>query len=141
MDDEERWRNRGAFFGSVAATLNHLLGGDRVWLVRLAGREGADALAQGHPYTDAPRDWDVYARDCAALDEALVAWADGLSADALGRTLRWTARGRETTRTYALCVAHLFNHQAHHRGQVHALLTAAGAAPGPTDLPALPDLG
>ena len=101
---------------------------------------GGAALAQRHPYTDAPRDWGVYRRDRAALDEEIVAWANGLSADELGRTLRWAARGREMTRTYALCVAHLFNHQAHHRGQVHALLTAAGAAPGPTDLPVLPDL-
>jgi uncharacterized damage-inducible protein DinB len=38
----------------------------------------------------------------------------------------------------ALLVAHMFNHQTHHRGQVHAMLTAAGATPGDTDLPFMP---
>jgi uncharacterized damage-inducible protein DinB len=37
-------------------------------------------------------------------------------------------------------VAQMFNHQTHHRGQVHAMLTAAGLDVGPTDLPILPIL-
>jgi uncharacterized damage-inducible protein DinB len=42
-------------------------------------------------------------------------------------------------RPRALCIAHFFNHQTHHRGQIHAMLTAAGARPGNTDLFLMPD--
>ena len=70
--------------------------------------------------------------------EALVRWDPAwLAAD-----LTWFsgAAGRELTRPRALIVAHIFNHQTHHRGQVHAALTAAGQRTGDLDLPfILPD--
>ncbi|HAR51365.1 MAG TPA: damage-inducible protein DinB, partial [Roseovarius nubinhibens] len=47
--------------------------------------------------------------------------------------------GRDVTRALGLCVAHFFNHQTHHRGQIHAMLTAAGARPGDTDLFVMPE--
>ena len=47
--------------------------------------------------------------------------------------------GREVSRPRALCVLHMFNHQTHHRGQIHAMLTAAGARPGVTDLAFMPE--
>src|SRR4029450_9880640 len=37
LSDAERRRARGAFFGSIHATLNHVLWGDRIWMSRLAG--------------------------------------------------------------------------------------------------------
>jgi uncharacterized damage-inducible protein DinB len=45
----------------------------------------------------------------------------------------------EVRRPRALLIAHMFNHQTHHRGQVHAMLTAAGARPADTDLFMMPD--
>ena len=140
LDEAERWRDRGAFFGSIAATLNHIYWDDRLWLARLTGRDGVDAIARRHPYTDEPRDWGVYVRDRAALDEEIIVWADGIAPDNLGRTVRWMRGEEELTPSYALCVVHLFNHQTHHRGQVHALLTAAGVMPDETDLQVLPYL-
>ncbi|MEZ5861079.1 MAG: DinB family protein [Geminicoccaceae bacterium] len=70
----------------------------------------------------------------------LLEWARGLDPGWLAGELSWHsgAIGREVTRPRALLVAHLFNHQTHHRGQVHAMLTAAGAKTGPTDLPFMP---
>jgi uncharacterized damage-inducible protein DinB len=44
------------------------------------------------------------------------------------------AAGREVRAPYAFTVMHLFNHQTHHRGQTHALLTRAGEKTGDTDL-------
>jgi uncharacterized damage-inducible protein DinB len=44
------------------------------------------------------------------------------------------------TRPRSLLIMHIFNHQTHHRGQVHAMLTAAGAKPGPTDIPVYPEM-
>jgi len=56
-----------------------------------------------------------------------------------GEMTWWSgAEGAEVTRPRALCVAHLFNHQTHHRGQVHAMLTAAGLRPPATDLALMP---
>ena len=49
------------------------------------------------------------------------------------------AAKREVTQPMQTCIVHFFNHQTHHRGQVHAMLTAAGAKPGPTDLPFMPE--
>jgi uncharacterized damage-inducible protein DinB len=48
------------------------------------------------------------------------------------------AMGREVTKPKALLVLHMFNHQTHHRGQIHAMLTTAGARPGDTDIPFMP---
>ena len=49
---------------------------------------------------------------------------------AIGRAI-----GRELSKPRDMLVVHMFNHQTHHRGQVHAMLTAAGARPDDTDLP------
>ena len=135
LSDTERWRDGGAFFGSIAGTLNHILWDDRVWLARLnEDAETAGRIGKAHPYTDTPRDWAVYVRDRAALDDEIVALADGLTQEDLARPVRWT-RGTEAVETsFGFNFAHMVNHQTHHRGQVHALLTRAGAAPAPTDL-------
>ena len=37
-----------------------------------------------------------------------------------------------------MLVTHLFQHQAHHRGQLTTLLSQRGLDPGPTDLPFMP---
>jgi uncharacterized damage-inducible protein DinB len=74
-----------------------------------------------------------------AFDETIVNWAGGLDAAALAGDLTWFsgAAGRELTKPKGLLIAHLFNHQTHHRGQVHCMLTQCGVRPGDTDLPIL----
>ena len=64
-----------------------------------------------------------------------------VTGEELAGELHWYshAMGREMAKPYGLCVMHLFNHQTHHRGQVHAMLTAAGARPDDTDLPFMPE--
>ena len=66
----------------------------------------------------------------------IVDWADAVTGADLAGQMVWysAAVGQEMSRPQALCAMHMFNHQTHHRGQVHAMLTAAGAMPGPTDL-------
>ena len=112
---------------------------DRVWLARLSGdAERAAAIGARHPYTDTPEDWSDYVREREALDATIGAWADGLAPADLEARIDWM-RGDEPMRSSrGFLVVHLFNHQTHHRGQVHAMLTAAGATPEPTDLPVLP---
>lgn len=56
MTDEDRWKNRGAFFGSIAETLNHVLWDHRVWLARQRGDSATvREIGARHPYTDAPQ--------------------------------------------------------------------------------------
>ncbi|MEM6371876.1 MAG: DinB family protein [Pseudomonadota bacterium] len=140
MTDAERWAQRGAFFGSIAETLNHILWDHRVWLARQRGDDAsARALGLRHPYTDTPRDWSEYKKARAALDTDIKAWCDGLTESDLAQEVEWV-RGDVPVKTdFWFNLFHMFNHATHHRGQVHAMLTSAGIDPGSTDLPMLPD--
>ena len=135
LTDAARWQDRGAYFGSIAATLNHILWDDHVWLARLRGdAPRASEIGARHPYTDTPRDWSDYVAQRAALDDEIVHWADAVTQADILRPVAWT-RGTEAVETpFGFNVAHMMNHATHHRGQVHAMLTAAGAFPEPTDL-------
>lgn len=138
LTHEERWRDRGAFFGSIVATLNHILGADRVWLARLSG-DDASAIRAAHPHTDRPAAWPDYVAERRSVDAAIVEWADGLTASDMDRQIAWMRGGQPVVTGFGFNVVHMFNHQTHHRGQVHAMLTAAGAQPEPTDLPVMPE--
>ena len=74
------------------------------------------------------------------MDADLAAWAGQQRDEDLTGTLTWYSQSaeREIKKPLGLILTHLFNHQTHHRGQVHAMLTAAGARPDQTDLPFLP---
>jgi uncharacterized damage-inducible protein DinB len=134
LSDEERRLPRGAFWGSIHATFNHILWGDQSWMSRFddwpkpaGGIKQSGALAEDFAELIALRfDADRRIADWAGrLDQA---WLDG--------ELSWFshAAGREVRRARGFLVAHFFNHQTHHRGQAHAMLTAAGQQTGDTDL-------
>lgn len=134
LDDGARTAQRGAFFGSIMGTFNHLLWGDAIWMHRFAGSQRPPGSIRDSPAYFS--DWATFTSARAALDEAILAWADELSAEWLAGDLSWvsSAANRNLTRPRALLVTHFFNHQTHHRGQIHAMLTAAGAKPDDTDL-------
>jgi uncharacterized damage-inducible protein DinB len=75
-----------------------------------------------------------------AFDAEIVRWAEGLGADWLAGDLTYFSQsaGREVTGRRWHFVSHFFNHQTHHRGQVHCMLTQAGVKPDDTDLPQMP---
>lgn len=136
VGDAGRKQDRGAFFGSIHATLNHVLWADRMWLMRFgaAERPSAKSISEGLSQFE---DWDALRVERRNFDEVIQAWADNLQPSDLAGDLTWfsAGAGRELTSPRALLVMHLFNHQTHHRGQVHALLTGLGVKPGITDLP------
>ncbi len=139
LTDDERRADRGAFFGSIEATFSHLFWGDRIWMHRFAGTarpEGGIATSTG-PIAD----WDGFAGKRRAFDETIIAWSENIDPQWLEGDLTWWsgAANREVTKPVWLLVAHFFNHQTHHRGQIHAMLTAAGARPDDTDLFMMPD--
>lgn len=139
MEDAALRAPRGAFFGSILATVNHILWADRVWLARLTGGERPPGgIAESVGLTPTAAAWGA---ERFRTDGAITLWAERVDAVALVGDLVWSSAltGREERRPVALCVMHMFNHQTHHRGQVHAMLTAAGMSPGPTDLFLMPD--
>jgi uncharacterized damage-inducible protein DinB len=131
----QRSEDRGAFFGSVQGTLSHLLWGDRTWMHRFDGWEKPPGGIPASPalYTD----WDAQKRARGEVDAGIEAWASRVDPAWLAGSLSWfsAAMGRDVTRPTAILVTHFFNHQTHHRGQAHALLTALGQQTGDTDLP------
>lgn len=130
----ERCAPRGAFWGSVQGTLNHLLWADRMWMSRFAGWPRPELkLAQSDRLF---ADFAELAAARAQTDAALQDWAAPVDAAWLAGELVWVSgiSGRERRRGRALLLMHLFNHQTHHRGQVHCLLTQSGQETGDTDL-------
>jgi uncharacterized damage-inducible protein DinB len=141
LDDAARRADGGAFWGSIHGTLSHLVWGDTIWMARFDGWEPpSTGIRDSARLLD---DWAALEAARVAADARMVDWSGRLDEPWLAGTHTWFsgAAGRELTRPLWVLVAHMFNHQTHHRGQVHALLTRAGAATGDTDLPWVVDLG
>ena len=138
LSDAERRRERAAFFGSVHKTLSHLLWGDRIWMSRFTDTPKPPVGIAGS--VTLYEEWDTLKRERAEFDETMIAWADGLDARWLADDLTYYSGGakRDITAPKWLLVTHMFNHQTHHRGQVHCMRTQAGGRPHDTDLPMLP---
>lgn len=118
---EDYLADHGAFFGSLNGTFNHLLVTDRIWQRRFTG-EGPVHAALTEIVTD---DLDELSRLRSAEDARLTAYVDGLSeAEIAGNfTYRPITNPVEVTQPLGPALAHLFNHQTHHRGQATAILT------------------
>lgn len=138
LSNLDRWKDRGAFFQSIAATLNHLYWADALMLQRLTGNLRPGETLK-HSLTS-PSDWDAFKMLRSQRNGEIEKWAARLlDADLKGMLVWYPGNGStRIERPKALCAAALFNHQTHHRGQIHAMLTAAGAEPEPTDLSILP---
>ncbi len=140
LTDAERWQDRGTFFRSIAETLNHVLWDHRIWLARQKDDASTvNEIGERHPYTDTPRNWSDYKHERTALDQQIRAWCESLSDADVSRNVKWMRGETEVETNFGFNLVHMFNHATHHRGQVHAMLTAFGVDPGSTDLPMLPD--
>ena len=131
LSDAQYRADRGAFFKSVHGTLNHLLTTDRIWVQRLTGNAASGTVPDR---LDAILFEDFAGLQAArvAEDARLTAYIDTLDAAALAGMISYTRVSAPEPVTQALgaALAHLFNHQTHHRGQAHALLTGlVGTAP------------
>ena len=141
IGDIERRMPRGAFFSSIHGTLNHLMWADGRWMHRFADMPNpACGIAESDQLFGV---WKELKAARVDLDESIQSWANRLDQAWIEGDMTWVlgAVGSQITKPRWLLVTHFFNHQAHHRGQVHAMLTAAGAKPDATDLPFMPDEG
>jgi len=135
LDDSARRADLGAFFGSLHGTLNHILWADHMWMSRFDGWAKPElGIRQSPEYTP---DWATLHAARVAADARLEEWAARVEPAALQGDLTWFSGAslREMRKPRAMLVTHMFNHQTHHRGQAHALLTRLGVRPGDTDLP------
>ena len=132
LTDEERHRDRGAFFGSIHRTMCHLLWADQTWMNRFSNSPPPVSLAD---LAALHREWASLKGRRIDFDADIVRWADGLASDWLAGT---PSLGQETSGPRWMFVSHFFNHQTHHRGQIHCMLTQAGVKPADTDLPMMP---
>lgn len=151
LTDAERKQDRGAFFGSIHHTLNHLLVGDQIWLKRFrqCGLDhGWRAPSLADTVLDLPQlaswdmvlceDWAVLRAKRAQLDGAIMQWIADMPDGFAQFTVRYaTSKGMQRAHPVWQAMTHFFNHQTHHRGQVTTLLMQAGVDPGTTDLIAL----
>jgi uncharacterized damage-inducible protein DinB len=134
LSDAERSADRGAFFRSIHGTFSHVLWGDRMWMHRFSSSPKPDGgIAQSAVHVT---DWNDLVGQRKNMDGDIQNWANEVSAEWLAGSTTWvsSAAKQEFTRKRWHLVAHMFNHQTHHRGQIHAMLTAAGAKPDDTDL-------
>ncbi len=136
LPEEERTRERGAFFGSIHGTLCHVLWGDRIWLARFVARP-YDVPGYG---ANLYPDFGELAREREHTDTQILNWAGRVTDEWLAAPLRYTRKADGMSIRLAAWVAatHFFNHATHHRGQVTTLLKQAGVDPGVTDLPWMP---
>ena len=140
LSDGERRRERGAFFGSIHQTLSHLLWADRTWMSRFTPEVEKPQAGIPESVSLYP-DWGELKRERAVFDNTMVAWADRLDPASIAGDLSYYSRGagRDITAPKWALITHMFNHQTHHRGQVHCMLTQAGGKPHTTDFPFLPE--
>lgn len=132
LNDSDYRRNVGAFFKSMHGTLNHLLLTDRVWLKRLTGEgdhpKRLDAIIH--------EDRRALALARADEDERILRYVASLDDAALNGIHKYaTTSGQPFEQRRRDILAHLFNHQTHHRGQAHTILSiCTGREPPSIDL-------
>lgn len=131
LSDAERTRPRPAFFKSIHGTLNHILVSDRIWLTRFEGgtipSTGLDTILYA--------DFDELRAARVNEDRRIETFANRLTDTCLMQFIRYVNnQGRTLEDPTDLLIAHFFNHQTHHRGQIHDLLTQTAVTPPSLDM-------
>lgn len=143
LPEAEVTRDRGAFFGSILHTLNHIAVGDTIWLHRFSQHPEMSVLQTEllkFPQPSSLRQeigssMDILRTYRQALDEVIVRWSCTITPEQLASTLTYRSMaGQPSSKIFSHLVQHFFNHQTHHRGQVSTLLFQAGVDVGVTDL-------
>jgi uncharacterized damage-inducible protein DinB len=134
LSEAQRRADKGAFWHSIHGTLVHILWGDSQWMSRFDNWERPQTpIKQSDHFLE---DWPELCAARVTGDANISHWADKVDDAWLDKDLTWFsgAANREISAPKRLLVAHFFNHQTHHRGQAHALITAAGEKTEDTDL-------
>lgn len=132
LSDEEFGRDTGAFFRSMRGTLNHLLVADRLWMQRFS-REGEAPKALDATLFDR---FEALRAAREAEDRRIRTWVESMPEEALNGRFTYTTLTdmRTISQRLAPALHHMFNHQTHHRGQAHMILTVLARPSVPLDL-------
>jgi uncharacterized damage-inducible protein DinB len=131
LSDAEYRRDLGAFFASVQGTLNHLLLGDTIWMTRF---EGGTHVSTGLDAILFDRFDDLRAAR-RQMDQRIERFFASLPSGFEAGTVRYVNNsGFDSQDPLSVILPHFFNHQTHHRAQVHTLLSQLGHAPPVLDL-------
>lgn len=143
LDEAELHQDQGAFFGSVIGTLNHLLVGDLIWLRRFSTHSESYQLKIQLHNLPVPKGLnelmfdrlDTLETARQQVDQCVLDWlANEVQENDFSRALVYrNSQGIASERNFGELLAHLFNHQTHHRGQVSTLLSQLGQDVGATD--------
>jgi uncharacterized damage-inducible protein DinB len=137
LSPEEFVARRTSFFPSIKATLNHILTVDWMYVDAmeraLAGREPHPDIGRFYEPEEPYGRLDELAREQHAVDRRLVALCASLSAAGLERPVAILRRKGRVEEAMHRLLAHVFEHQIHHRGQVHAMLAGTSLAPPQLD--------
>ena len=134
IPDAARRQDRRAFWGSLHGTLCHLVWGDQMWMSRFDDWAKPNVTQKQSPTL--VEDFDELRRLRVDADEKISAWAARVTDDWLAQDQVWFSASvqKELRQPRGFLVTHFFNHQTHHRGQAHALITACGEKTGDTAL-------
>ena len=142
LGEEKIKQDRGAFFGSLLGTLNHIYVADIIWLRRFAKHSKQYQCLQDLPelanYTELSQ---TVADDLKSLDElrqeldtVIINWCQELDSQDLEDNLQYTdTKGNLYNKNFGQLIHNLFNHQTHHRGQATTLISQEGLDVGVTD--------
>jgi uncharacterized damage-inducible protein DinB len=131
LDRGEFHAARSGFFPSLAKTLNHLVVTDRIWLGRFTGQLSAHRSLDEAPYDD----FAALTTAREVEDQRIIDFFAALPQSRIDAVFDYRNMAGEAKSAPMLPVlAHLFNHQAHHRGQAHGMLSATAVPPPALDL-------
>ena len=131
IDEAEYRRERQVSFGSMHALLNHMLLADGIWMARFAGGGKITPPLNTVLFDNFP----ALQQARVEKDREIVAFFDGADEEFLSRPLRYAnSLGKDYVDSAGTAVFHFFNHQTHHRGQVHVLFSQTGVKPPSLDL-------
>jgi uncharacterized damage-inducible protein DinB len=143
LEPSELRADKGAFFGSVFGTLNHILVADTIWMNRFARHPRGFRSMAGIDCLPRPKDlsqllyaeFDSLREARHAMDSMIIGFCDEALDEDYAHELAYTdLAGHAYSNPFDSLVQHFFNHQTHHRGQVTTLLSQAGIDVGATDL-------
>ena len=143
LSESEIKCDRGAFFGSILGSLNHIYVADIIWLRRFAAHprqySSLRQLSELSSYTDlrqtVAEDLNSMAKVRKKLDLTIINWCKEIAPQDLEINLQYqNTKGNSFNKNFGQLVHHFFNHQTHHRGQISTLLSQQGLNLGVTDL-------
>ncbi len=143
LGNEASQQDRGAFFGSIFGTLNHIWVADIIWLRRFSQHPqqypSLSSLPKLSSYTMLDQlvanDIETLNKLRQELDRTIIQWCEEIAPADLEHSLEYSdTKGNLYNKNFGQLIQHFFNHQTHHRGQVSTLINQQGVDLGVTDL-------